>query len=84
MNKSPFSTAELLELPRNAYAYRNRFGVWGIRQDAEKVETVVRNANNMPLVASDYYTMPVDAIVTAQIVERAYSIAQHINKAYNG
>lgn len=83
-NRAPFTTAELMQLPRNAYAFRNRYGVWGIRQDAEKVETVVRNANNMPLVASDYYATPVDAIVTAQIVERAYSIAQHIDKAYNG
>lgn len=84
MNKSPFSTAELLELPRNAYAYRNKFGVWGIRQDADKVETVVRNANNMPLVASDFYATPVDALVVAEIVTRSFSIAQHIDKAYNG
>jgi len=84
MNKSPFTTAELMRLPRNAYAYRNKFGVWGIRQDTQTAQQVVTNANNTPLVASDYYALPVDAIVTAQIVERAYSIAQHIDKAYNG
>jgi hypothetical protein len=83
-NKSPFSTAELLELPRNAYAFRNRFGVWGIRQDAQTANETIANGNSETLTASDYYAMPVDAIVTAQIVERAYSIAQHIDKAYNG
>lgn len=84
MDKSPFSTAELMRLPRNAYAYRNKFGVWGIRQDAETVPTTVRKANNKPLIASDYYALPVDAIVTAQIVERAFTMSQHIDKAYNG
>lgn len=83
-DKCPFSTAELMRLPRNAYAYRNKFGVWGIRQDIETVPQVVRKANNKPLVASDYYVLPVDAIVTAQIVERAYTMSQHIDKAYNG
>ena len=83
-NRAPFTTAELMQLPRNAYAFRNRHGVWGIRQDADKVETVVRNANNMPLVASDYYTTPVDALVVAEIVTRSFSVAQHTEKAYNG
>jgi hypothetical protein len=83
-NRAPFTTAELMQLPRNAYAFRNRFGVWGIRQDTDKVETVVRNANNMPLVASDYYATPVDALVVAEIVSRSFTVAQHIDKAYNG
>jgi hypothetical protein len=84
MNRSPYSTRELLSLALNEYAYRNPFGIWGIRQDIETVPTTVRKANNKPLVASDYYALPVDAIVTAQIVERAFTIAQHIDKAYNG
>ncbi len=83
-DKCPFSTRELLELSRNQYAYRNKFGVWGIRTDALYPEQVIAIANGTPLKASDYYALPVDAIVTAQIVERAYSIAQHIDKAYNG
>lgn len=83
-DKCPFSTAELMRLPRNAYAYRNKFGVWGIRQDAETVPQTVRKANNKPLIASDYYALPVDAIVTAQIVERAFTMSQHIDKAYEG
>jgi hypothetical protein len=73
-----------MRLPRNAYAYRNKFGVWGIRQDAETVPQTVRKANNKPLIASDYYALPVDAIVTAQIVERAFTMSQHIDKAYEG
>jgi hypothetical protein len=31
--RSPFSTAELLRLPRTSFAYRNANGVWGIRHD---------------------------------------------------
>ena len=84
MEKSPYSTRELMALATNEYAYRNRFGIWGIRQDIETVPTTVRKANNKPLVASDYYALPVDAIVTAQIVERAFTMSQHIDKAYNG
>jgi hypothetical protein len=83
-NRSPFTTAELMQLPRNAYAYRNKFGVWGIRQDAEKVETVVARDNNRPLVASDYYARPIDAVIVAEIVNRSFTIAQHTDKAYNG
>jgi hypothetical protein len=83
-NRAPFTTAELMQLPRNAYAFRNRFGVWGIRQDTQTANATIANGNSETLTASDYYATPVDALVTAQIVERAYSIAQHINKAYNG
>lgn len=73
-----------MSLRLNEYAYRNPFGIWGIRQDVETVPQTVRKANNKPLIASDYYALPVDAIVTAQIVERAYTMTQHIDKAYNG
>ena len=84
MNRSPFTSAELMRLPRNSYAYRNRFGVWGIRQDIEQVETVVRHANSKPLIASDYYTLPVDSVVVAEVVARSFTMTQHIDKAYNG
>jgi hypothetical protein len=83
-NRSPFSTAELLELPRNAYAFRNRFGVWGIRQDAQTVNATIANGNSETLTASDYYATPVDALVVAEIVSRSFTVAQHIDKAYNG
>jgi hypothetical protein len=73
-----------MQLPRNAYAFRNRFGVWGIRQDAEKVETVVARDNNRPLVASDYYATPVDALVVAEVVARSFTVAKQIEMAYNG
>jgi hypothetical protein len=84
-NRAPFTTAELMQLPRNAYAYRNRFGVWGIRQDADKVEAVVASGNNQPLRPSDYYLAPVDSVVIAsrQAVatqaERAYESANYWN-----
>ena len=84
MNKSPFSTQELKRLPRNAYAFRNRHGVWGIRQDEVSVNATVANANNKPLVASDYYALPVDAVVVAEIVNRSFTVAKQIEMAYNG
>lgn len=83
-NRAPFTTAELMQLPRNAYAYRNRFGVWGIRQDAETVETVVARDNAQALTASDYYALPVDAVVVAEIVSRSFTVAKQIETAYNG
>lgn len=84
MNTSPFTTQELKELPRNAYAYRNRFGVWGIRQDVETVNQVVRKHNEIALTPSAYYVRPIDALVVAEIVTRSFTVAQHIDKAYNG
>ena len=83
-NRSPFTTAELIQLPRNAYAFRNRHGVWGIRQDAQSVSATVANGNSETLTASDYYATPVDALIVAEIVTRSFSVAQHIDKAYNG
>lgn len=85
MNKSPFTTAELMELPRNAYAYRNRYGVWGIREDAQTAEQVVATGNNQPLRPSDYYLAPVDSVViiTRQSIatqaERALESANYWN-----
>ena len=84
MNRSPFTTRELLALASDTYAYRNKFGIWGIRQDVETVETVVRHANNKPLIASDYYSTPVDSVVVAEVVARSFTMTQHIDKAYNG
>ncbi len=84
MNKSPFSTQELKELPRNAYAFRNRHGVWGIRQDAQSVSATVTNGNSETLTASAYYVRPTDALVIAEVVARSFTVAQHIDKAYNG
>lgn len=84
MNKSPFSTKELSLLPRNAYAFRNKFGVWGIRQDEETVNQVVRKHNEIALTPSAYYVRPTDALVVAEIVTRSFTVAQHIDKAYNG
>jgi hypothetical protein len=84
-NRSPFTTAELMQLPRNAYAFRNRHGVWGIRQDAQTAEQVVATGNNQPLRPSDYYLAPVDSVVIAsrQAVatqaERAYESANYWN-----
>jgi hypothetical protein len=84
MSQSPFTTAELKALPRKAYAYRNRFGVWGIRQDAMSPDEVVALANSEKLTISDYYALPVDAVVVAEVVARSFTVAQHIDKAYNG
>jgi len=84
MSKSPFTTQELKELPRNAYAFRNKFGVWGIRQDEETVNQVVRKHNEIALTPSAYYVRPTDALVVAEIVTRSFTVAQHIDKAYNG
>jgi hypothetical protein len=84
MNTSPFTTAELKRLPRNAYAFRNKFGVWGIRQDAQSAQATIVNGNSETLTASDYYAMPVDAVIVAEIVSRSFTVAQHIDKAYNG
>ena len=84
MSRSPFTTAELKRLPRKAYAYRNPFGVWGIRQDALSPDEVVALANSEKLTASDYYAEPVDSAVIAEIVTRSFTVAQHIDKAYNG
>jgi|LakMenE01Jun11ns_1017448.scaffolds.fasta_scaffold9930720_3 hypothetical protein len=81
MNTSPFTTAELIRLPRNAYAYRNRFGVWGIRQDAVSVETVVETGNNQPLRPSDYYLAPVDSVVIASRQARATQVERSLESA---
>ena len=83
-NRAPFTTAELMQLPRNAYAFRNRHGVWGIRQDAQSVSATIANGNSETLTASDYYATPVDAIVTAEIVSRSFTGAKQIEMAYNG
>jgi hypothetical protein len=83
-NRAPFTTAELMQLPRNAYAFRNRFGVWGIRQDAQTANATIANGNSETLTASDYYATPVDAIVTAVIVSRSFTVAKQIEMAYNG
>ena len=84
MNKSPFSTKELSLLPRNAYAFRNKFGVWGIRQDAQSAQATIVNGNSETLTASDYYAMPVDALVVAEVVARSFTVAKQIEMAYNG
>lgn len=84
MNKSPFTTAELIRLPRNAYAYRNRHGVWGIREDAVSVETIVHRDNNQPLIPSDYYLAPVDAVVIGEVLTRSIPMARRIEADYNG
>lgn len=84
MNKSPFTTAELMRLPRNAYAYRNKFGVWGIRQDAQSAQATIAQGNSEKLTASDYYAEPVASFVVAEIVSRSFTVAQHIERAYNG
>jgi hypothetical protein len=81
MNKSPFTNAELIRLPRNAYAYRNRFGVWGIRQDAVSVETVVYQDNNQPLRPSDYYLAPIDSVVIATRNGRATQVERSLESA---
>jgi hypothetical protein len=83
-NRAPFTTAELMQLPRNAYAFRNRHGVWGIRQDTQTVNATIANGNSETLTASDYYALPVDAVIVAEIVSRSFTVAQHIDKAYNG
>jgi hypothetical protein len=83
-NRSPFTTKELALLPRNAYAYRNRHGVWGIRQDVTSVETVIFRDNNMPLVPSDYYLAPVDAVVIGEVLTRSIPMARRIEADYNG
>ena len=83
-NRSPFTTKELALLPRNAYAYRNRHGVWGIRQDAETVETVVYRDNNQPLIVSDYYLAPIDAVVIGEVLTRTVPMSRRIESDYNG
>jgi len=80
-NRSPFTTKELALLPRNAYAYRNKFGVWGIRQDAVSVETVVYQSNNTPLRPSDYYLAPVDSVVIATRDGRATQVERSLESA---
>jgi hypothetical protein len=84
MSRSPFTTAELRALPRKAYAFRNAYGIWGICNPADSVETVVANGNSEKLTISDYYAEPVDSAVIAEIVTRSFTVAQHIDKAYNG
>jgi hypothetical protein len=85
MNTSPFTNAELIRLPRNAYAYRNKFGVWGIRQDAVSVETVVYQGNNQPLRPSDYYLAPVDSVVViGEVLTRVVPMSRRIEADYNG
>ena len=81
MNKSPFTNAELIRLPRNAYAYRNRFGVWGIRQDTQTAEQVVATGNNQPLRPSDYYLAPVDSVVIASRQARATEVERSLESA---
>jgi hypothetical protein len=81
MNKSPFTNAELIRLPRNAYAYRNRFGVWGIRQDIQSAEAVVASGNNQPLRPSDYYLAPVDSVVIASREARATQVERSLESA---
>lgn len=81
MNRSPFTTAELICLPRNAYAYRNRFGVWGIREDAVSVEKVVACGNNQPLRPSDYYLAPIDSVVIATRNGRATQVERSLESA---
>lgn len=81
----PYSNKTLKRLPRNAYAYSADNGAsWVIRQDAESVETVVARDNAQVLTPSDYYAMPVDAVIVAEIVSRSFTVAQNIDKAYNG
>ena len=85
MNRSPFSTKELALLPRNAYAYRNRHGVWGIREDAVSVEAVVASGNNQPLIVSDYYLSPVDSLVViGEVLTRTVPMSRRIEADYNG
>jgi hypothetical protein len=81
MSRSPFTTKELALLPRNAYAYRNRFGVWGIRQDAQSAEAVVATGNNQPLRPSDYYLAPVDSVVIASREARATQVERSLESA---
>ncbi len=81
MNTSPFTNAELIRLPRNAYAYRNRFGVWGIRQDTQTAEQVVASGNNQPLRPSDYYLAPVDSVVIASREARATQVERSLESA---
>ena len=83
MNKSPFTTKELKQLPRNAYAY-SVHGLWCIRQDEVTVNTTVANGNSEKLTPSSFYATPNDALVIAEVVARSFSVAQHIDKAYNG
>lgn len=84
MPKSPFSTKELVLLSRNTYAYRNRFGVWGIREDAVSVEKVVACGNNQPLRPSDYYLAPIDAVVIGEVLTRVVPMSRRIESDYNG
>jgi len=81
MNTSPFTNAELIRLPRNAYAYRNRFGVWGIRQDAQTAEQVIATGNNQPLRPSDYYLAPVDSVIIASRQARATQVERSLESA---
>ena len=83
-NRAPFTTAELMQLPRNAYAFRNRHGVWGIRQDTQTVNATIANGNSETLTASDYYATPVDALIVAEVVARSFTVAKQIEMAYNG
>lgn len=81
----PYSNKTLKRLPRNAYAYSADNGAsWVIRQGAQGVNTTIANGNSETLTASDYYAMPVDAVIVAEIVSRSFTVAQHIDKAYNG
>lgn len=84
MSRSPFTTAELKALPRKAYAFRNAYGVWGVRNPAETVQSVVTAGNSEKLTVSAYYAQPADALVIAEIVNRSFTISQHIDKAYEG
>ena len=84
MNKCPFTTAELMRLPRNAYAYRNRFGVWGIRTDALYPEQVIAIANGMPLQASAYYESANDSAIVAEYVAKRVTVSAQIESDYNG
>jgi hypothetical protein len=79
MSRSPFTTAELRALPRKAYAYRNRHGIWGICTPAETVETVVANGNSEELTASDYYAEPTASFLTST----RHEIATQADRAYD-
>lgn len=84
MDKSPFSTRELLELSRNQYAYRNKFGIWGIRTDALYPEQVIAIANGMPLKASAYYESANDSAIVAEYVAKRVTVSAQIESDYNG
>lgn len=81
----PYSNKVLKRLPRNAYAYSRDNGMsWTIRQDAESVESVVARDNEQQLVASDYYALPIDAVVIGELLTRTVPMSRRIESDYNG